>query len=380
MPLSLADLQTPLTRDDVRPILEENLQDLDFPVTAWQDESAARSFLETSAALGAVLSERVAELSKQGFLSTAEGDFLAALTASHYDEDPNPAVAAVFNVTFANSGGITHTPAAGEVVLRSADGQTFTNTGALVVTAGADTTVAIQAQAAGAAGNIEAQTLELVTPLAGVVVTFDGTFTTAGADKESDPKLRERARSKWGTLRVEKVRAGVLNLARSAAPAIHGVAIDDDNPRGPGTVDVYLAAQNATAGGSDVTAAQAALDDAFFGNGAVDKLVQAFAAPTTTQSLVATIYARSVDAAQLELALDAAWEDFLESIPVGGFDLSPGPTHTIPRAMIIAALAGAHEGILAVDLTTPASDVSVAATTKVLDGGTTFTITILPSA
>lgn len=380
MPLSLADLQTPLTRDDIRPILEDTLTDLDFPVTAWQDESAARSFLETSAALGAVLSERVAFLSKQGFLSTAEGDFLTALVASDYDEDRNPATAAVFNVTFDNSGGITHTPGASEVVLRSADGQTFANTAALVVTAGADTSVEVRAQAVGAAGNIEAQSLELVTPLAGVVVTFDGSFTTAGADAESDAKLRERARSKWGTLRVEKVRAGVLNLARSAAPAIHGVAIDDDNPRGPGTVDVYLAAENATAGGSDVTQVQAALDDAFFGNGTVDKLVQAFAAPTATQALVATIYARGVDAAQLELALDAAWEDFLESIPVGGFDLSPGPSHVIPRAMVIAALASAHSGVLAVDLTTPAADVSVDPTTKVLDGGTTFSITILPSA
>lgn len=380
MPLLLADLQTPLTRDDIRPILEENLEDLDFPVTAWQDESAARAFLETQAALGAVLSERVAELSKQGFLSTAEADYLTALVASHYDEDRNPAVAAVFDVSFANSGGITHTPAIGEILLRDEDGQVFVNTTAPTLTAGATVDVTVRAQTAGAAGNIEAQTLELVTPLAGVVATFDGTFTTAGADAESDPKLRERARSKWATLQVEKVAAGVLNLARNAAEAIHGVAIDDDNPRGPGTVDVYLAAQNATAGGSDVIQVQAALDEAFFGNGVVSKLVQAFAAPTVDQALVATIYARGVTATDLEPVLTAAWEDFLTTIPVGGFDLSPGPSNTIPRAMIISALARAHDGVLAVDLTTPAADVSVDPTTKVLDGGATFTITVLPSA
>ena len=377
MPLSIVDLQTPLAKESVRTQLEDLLKAADFPVDAWQEEGVARAFDETSAALGASLSDRVAFLSKQGFLTTAEADFLTALVKSHYDEDRNAAVKSKFDVSFVNSGGVTHTPAAGEVVLRSDDGQTFVNTGAETISANSTTTVEVTAQAAGAAGNIEAQTLELVTPLAGVVASFAGSFTTAGADAESDPKLRERARTKWGTLRVEKVREGVLNLARTASAAIHGVAIDDDNPRGPGTVDVYLAAENATAGGSDVTAVQVALDDAFFGNGSADKQVQAFAAPTVTQAVTATIYVRGSTAETITSALGTAWSDFLVLIPVGGFDLSPGPTNVIPRAMIIAALADADPTILAVDLTSPAADVSVDPTTKILDGGATFTITVL---
>lgn len=377
MPLSLVDLQTELAKEDVRTILEDLLEAADFPVDAWQDEGVARAYLETQSALGAIMSERVAFLSKQGFLTTAEADFLTALVKSHYDEDRNVAVKSVFPVVFANGGGITHTPGAGEIVLRSDDGQTFTNTGAETITAGASTTVEVQAQAAGAAGNIEAQTLELVTPLAGVVAAFEGSFTVAGADAESDPKLRERARTKWGTLRVEKVREGVLNLAREASASIHGVAIDDDNPRGPGTVDVYLAGENATAGGADVTAVQAALDDAFFGNGTEDALVKAFAAPTTAQPVAAQIFVRGSTNAQVLANLNAAWEAFLVDVPVGGFDLSPGPVNVIPRAMIIAALAEADPTILAVNLTSPAADVNVDPTTKVLDGGATFTITVL---
>lgn len=378
MPLSLADLQTAQTKEAIRDLLEGLLEDADFPVTAWQDESVARAFLETQSALGAVLTERVAALAKQGFLSSAEAEYLTALVASQYDEDRNPAVAAVFDVECANGGAVTHGPlAAGAILFRDGDGQIFESTGSETLTAGATTTVEVRAQVAGAAGNIEAQTLELATPLAGVVATCDGTFTTAGADAESDPKLRERARSKWGTLRVEKVRDGVLNLAREAAASVHGVSIDDDNPRGPGTVDVYLAAENATAGGADVTAVQAALDDAFFGNGSVDKLVQASAAPTTTQALAATVYVRGTTAEVVTPALDAAWAEFLTSIPVGGFDLSPGPTSTIPRAMIIGALGAAHSSILAVDVTAPATDVLVAAHTKVLDGGATFTVVVL---
>jgi uncharacterized phage protein gp47/JayE len=377
MPLSQVDLQTPLVKEDVRTILEDLLEDAGFPIDAWQDEGVARAFLETQAALGAITSDRIAALAKQGFLSTAEVEYLTALVKSHYDEDRNLATASVFPVTMVNSGGVTHTPAAGAVVFRSDDGQTFTNLAALTLPLNSTTIVSVQAQAVGAAGNIEAQTLELVTPLAGVVATFAGTFTSAGTDAESDPKLRERARTKWAMLRVEKVRDGVLNLARNAAVAIHGVAIDDENPRGAGTVDVYLAAQNATAGGADVTAVQTALDGAFFGNGTVDQLVQAFPAPTVAQAVAATIYVRGVTTAQAEAALAVAWADFLVSIPVGGFDLTPGPTNTIPRGMIIAALGNADPNILAADVTSPAADVTVDATSKVLDGGTTFTVVVL---
>ena len=133
MPLSQADLQTALAKEDVRTILEDLLEAADFPLDAWQDEGVARAFLETQAALGAIMSERVAFLSKQGFLTTAEADFLTALVLSHYDEDRNLATTSVFPITLVNTGGVTHTPAAGTVVFRSDDGQTFTNTADLTV-------------------------------------------------------------------------------------------------------------------------------------------------------------------------------------------------------------------------------------------------------
>lgn len=380
MPLSQVDLQTPLEKEAVRSTLEGLLEDVGFPIDAWQDEGVARAFLETQAALGAILSERVAALAKQGFLTTAEAAFLDALIKSAYDEIRNAAVASVFPVTLVNSGGVTHTPLAGTIVFRSDTGQTFTNVNNETIPLTATTIVDVVAQAAGADGNIEAQTLELVTPLAGVVATFLGSFTTAGADAESDPKFRERARTKWGVMRVEKIRDGVLNLARNAASAVHGVAFDDDNPRGPGTADVYLAGENTTAGSSDVTLVQAALDQAFFGNGTEDQQVKAFAAPTVAQAVAATIYIRGTTATVLTPILNQAWEDFLLTIPVGGFDLSPGPNHTIPRGLIIKALADADPNILAVDVTTPAADVTVPSTSKVLDGGATFNVVVLAQA
>jgi len=229
----------------------------------------------------------------------------------------------------------------------------------------------------GAAGNIPAQTLTPVTALAGVTAIFDGTFTSAGADAEGDPQFRERARTKWGTLRAEKISAGVLNLVRSAAPSVHGVSLDQENPRGPGTLDVYLAAENATAGVSDVAAVQTALDGALFGTGTDEPAGLAIAAPTMNLNLQATVYVRGLTAEAALTALLEAYQAFLTTVPVGGFDLSPGPENVILPGQITDVLSSVA-GVVSAAITSPTSDpILVAPHTKVLEGTTVFSIVVL---
>lgn len=375
MPLSLSELQTPLSRDSIRAVLESLLTCLQFPVTAWQAESNARAFLEIASALGASLSEPVSELAKMGHLDTANADFLDALVLSHYDERRQAAVASKFIVQLKNNSSTTYTPAASAIVVRSDTGRTFSNKDAgATLTAGATTPVTVTAEVPGSAGNIKAQTLELVTPFAGVVATFDGVFLNAGSDSESDANLRTRARGKWGTLRTEKIVAGVENLIRTAVPGIHGISIDDENPRGPGTLDVYLAADTATAGSSDVAAAQTALDGALFGTGTDEPAGLAIAAPTVELPLTMTVYTRGVDEAETFNLLVAAWRAFLLTVPVGGFDLRPGPTNIVKVDQITTYLAANVPGIVSITITSPAADFSVAAHTKVLEGAMNFTL------
>ena len=184
---------------------------------------------------------------------TSEGEFLDAMVLSQYDEKRQAAVATTFPVKLVNSGGTTYAPpATNQIVLRASNGRTFSSTAGPTLTAGTTTIVNLAAELPGSAGNITSQNLELVTPFAGVTAVFEGLFLSAGSDAESDPAYRARAKTKWATLRTEKITDGILNLVRTAAPALHGIAIDNNNPRGPGTVDVYLAADTATAGVSDV--------------------------------------------------------------------------------------------------------------------------------
>jgi hypothetical protein len=374
MPLSLAEIQTPLTRDSVRELILELLTDAGFPVEAWQDEAGARMIVEVGAALGVAQSEPVATLAKMLFVATSVDAFLDALLQSNYQETRNPAVAAVFDVDLVNSGTVTHVKAAQEIILRASNGETFANVLGATVSTAATTTVQFQASAPGSAGNVVAQTLELTTPLAGVVAEFDGTFTTVGADPEADPQYAERATAKWGTLRAESIRAGITNRIRTAVPGIFRVGFDDENPRGPGTADIYLAGENATAGVDDVTAAQVVLDDQMFGNSvdADEKLVKAIAAPTTTQDIAATAYVSGITEEEAITRLDDLWRAFLTTIPIGGFDLSPGPINTIELSQIDAALA--FDERVSLTLSTPATAISVPLNTKVLEGTIAWTI------
>ena len=372
MPLSLTEVQTALDRDSVREVVLELLTDLEFPVEAWQEEAAARSIVEVGAALGAEMSKPVAALAKMVFTSTAEGEFLDAKMQSDFDEARVGAIAATFNVSLENSGGINHTPAIGQVILRSANGQTFTNTEAVPVPGGVATPMAFKADEPGAAGNITAQDLELTTPLAGVVAVFDGTFTTVGADAESDEIYRERGATKWATLRAESIDAALISRIREAVPAIFSIGFDRDNPRGPGTTDVYLAGENATAGGGDVAAAQVVLDAHTFGNGSVSKLVKAIAAPTLALPVAATVYVSGITSEDAVVALNAAWTAFLATVPIGGFDLSPGPENVIQLDQIVDALR--FTGRRALTLTAPTAAVSVPVNTKVLESTVAWTI------
>lgn len=367
MALSLTDLQTPLTREEARDSLLVTLTDLGFPVEAWQEEGIARSLVEACAALIAQQSEAVATIASMVFLDTSEGTLLDALALSHYQLARQVGTRARISVSLGNGSATTYGPIiAGGIQLRALDGITFASVGSATLNANSTTVVQFDAEAPGSAGNIPEQTLTMVTPFAGVVATYADVLVSAGTDTESDEALRARCRTQWGTLRIEQATTGVENLARSASAAAALVAVNAAAPRGAGTLDVYLAAVDGAVGGSDVTAVQTALNSAFLGNytGATVPAAVAIAATTTTFPLTATVYVRGVDTVATEGAAREAWREFVRTIPLGGFDLSPGPQNIVLRSQIADAL-GAVAGVVAVDVVVPAADTTLPALVKV---------------
>jgi uncharacterized phage protein gp47/JayE len=94
----------------------------------------------------------------------------------------------------------------------------------------------------GSAGNVGAGTLiELLTPIAGVgsVSNAADWITQEGADEESDPQLQGRLAELWTALGFGSNRAAHAAWAL-AVPGVASVWVDDDHPRGQGTVDIYI--------------------------------------------------------------------------------------------------------------------------------------------
>jgi hypothetical protein len=137
------------------------------------------------------------------------------------------------------------------------DGGTLPKGGTLALT--------FRSESSGAAYNVPPGAVSFLnTPIQGVSIAnpadpVSGTWITrAGADPESDASLRAKCRDKWGSLgaagNLAAVRYRIRKAAELFALSISRFRVRDDNPNGPGSVDVYLANPAGPASAAEVKA------------------------------------------------------------------------------------------------------------------------------
>lgn len=251
MALSVEQLINPINREQALSVIVEVLQGLGISSPlSWQAGSLPRTFLELAAEIYSDISETNAALARARFNSLSTGDWLKLLSTNHYDNTPNAARATQgrIRLTAAASAPGPFVLAVGDVVVRHpATGFTYRNVTSGTLLAGGTLDLVFEAEVAGADRNVQSDTITaLVTNLSGVTVTnsvvADGTWITLlGANVETDDELRERNRTKWATLGYGGPGEAYVYWARSADAAVKRVAVDDQNPRGPGTTDVIIA-------------------------------------------------------------------------------------------------------------------------------------------
>lgn len=386
--LTLQQLRTPVTEDQALETILEHLTSVGFNTTSWHVGALQRKFLRLFAIVYSDITLLVAALVDFVYNETATGDALTEFSASHYQNFRNLAGKTVGQMVLTNTGGIPHTVTASQLVaaFTETDGtlRTYRNTTGGTVSAGGGTlTLVWEAETAGAAWNIPIDSaLTLRTPLAGVAITnplvagTDTWITTLGADEEDDPTLRERNRTKWPLLAIELIKDGVIGVALSASNAVTRVGVDDQNPRGAGTFDVYIAGKNATAGTTEVDAVQAKLKGRVFGS----DTVRTYAAPQQFLNLTGTVY---YDAGFTQIvvktAVEKALNDFLATVPLGGFKYSAGPSNIVFKNNIETIIKEApHAGqkpVKTVTLSVPSGDVSVISFGVVVKGVWNLTYT-----
>lgn len=397
--LSVSQLTTPPTRSEVTQWLIDTLQDFGFQTTGWQEGRIQHTILNAIATVAVAFAQLGTALVKVSFNSTASGSGLTIYSKSRFDNDRDAALKTKGPFTLTNSATVPYSISIGQLVFTDNSGVEFQNTQAITLSASSTATIDVEAVLAGADGNIaNSSTITLVTPLAGVTVTNPSPGTDAngdplpwysiqtGTDEESDTALQTKNATKWGLLAVEKTATAYENLALNQT-AVKKVTVVHNNPRGPGTVDVYVAADAAILGTTDMEAVQAAFADSTFGTDS--NWPPAITDATLDPNGATVVYCRQPSTLELNITgvvyydpnytetevqdnLKTALDDFVKLTPIGGRNYSPGPSNVVTLGDLLQVIE-TTVGVRTATLTAPTGNVSVGSTTLVTAPSDWFT-------
>lgn len=362
MPLvTVSDLLVAPTEEEVLDTLLQYLAGFGFNSTAWQPGSAQRQFVSVFAKVIASVGGTVSMVAAFGALLTATGNALTKLADSHFNEQREPAIKTQGTVRLTNVAGIGATPIAiGQIVISDPlSGQTFRNigTGTIPGTVGGFLDLTFESEVAGAASKVPIGSLTVMqTPIAGVTASNSDPnwMTLAGADAESDDRLRKRCRDKWGTLNVvSKPVSGYEYLALKADPAVTRVYVDDTNPDGPGTIRIYIASDNGTGSGASVAAVDALVQT----KRSVTAQVTVLPAVEVAQLFSATVFiATAQNTPSTRDTIRKAINDFVNALPIGGEQTDNVAGKEMSFAKLIGVVV-AVPGVRNVTFSAPTTDV-----------------------
>lgn len=360
--IELSALQTPQTADEMLTSLLELADSYGFNVTSWQAGSAQRTLLQIVAALLAEMTKITAEISKQGFNETASSESLTELSRQHYDNTKAAATSTVGDITLTASSGVgPYTIAVGDVTVEhESNGKQFQNVTGGTLSASSTLELSFQAEAPGDDYNLGNGTItKLITALAGVTVNnpadaTSGTWvTTAGTDAEIDATLRTRNAVKWPTLSYAMPARGYESMVMEADSTITRVFVDDSNPRGPGTVDVYVATASGGVGSGVLATLQAYVDARKPSTADVDVLTAVVLSQGVTSSI---FHDGTVATATLQTNIEAAIAAYWNGLPIGGTQRQ-GSGWAFRESLNTAILG--VTGVVDIGTTIPVDDISL---------------------
>lgn len=337
--LTLQQLITPPTEDQVLQTLLTGLAQMGFEATSWQPGSIQLTILRTFARLFATLGITIQQIAAGGFTVLAgSGEipntsaFLQLLAVYVYNVTPYPQTATVGQVLLtSNAAAPVNTFAAGDLVVSdqpagTAGANTYTNTGGGTLAPGSTLSVEFKADSAGEQANIPTGTpLYLWTPLVGVVATnpaylATGTWiTTPGQDQESDDSLVARCMGRWSQLTYGNINGAYEAWARAALPALTRVSVISS----PGDGNVTLV--GATALGPLSSPQCDTIHDYVYGvtdgvgRRPLNDIVTVIPATTlSTPAIVVDAYVTSDVIDSIAADMSAELLAYIGSVPIGG--------------------------------------------------------------
>lgn len=241
--------------------------------TGFGATSAVRGLIASNARARATEEEIRAEVVKSGFLVDVEGRdpaWVDRMVEGFFSESPTlrfyrlraTKARHLFKLTNEGTGGPFVISGPNTLEVQAIDGTRFRNvgTGTLPAVQGAELPLEFEASVAGLAGNIGPGEIFRIMggALVGVSIANEpGSQTFAARADETNTEYVTRALAKWGTLAAGGHPSAVAYRILTGVETITKIGVRDDNPNGPGSVDVYLANASGPASPAECAAAQA---------------------------------------------------------------------------------------------------------------------------
>lgn len=352
MTLSYAQIDAGTTEAEAEAEIIQRLSELGFASKGWQSGSVQLTIgVKIPAWIYSKWSVFAQTILRGMHNETATGEFLTRFSKSQYDNTRKPAIAAQYTVRHTTASGEgPHSVAIGDLI--ATDGiSVYRNIEGGTLTSAATVDLVYECEIPGSDGNTnDGAIVTLTTPLAGVTITNPApSQVIAGADEEQDPELVVRNTTRWGTLSINQTGDGWRNVALSVT-GVGRSAVDDTNPRGPYTLDLYIAGATSAAGSGLAAAVQALVDER---KSPTDDIVT-LDAPSTAV-VVSGNYYYQTGKTGVPAAVQSAIEAYVNASPIGGYQLTSS-LKGIDRAGITGAIRSVS-GVTNVDLTAPTSDI-----------------------
>jgi phage-related baseplate assembly protein len=370
---TIKQLTAGLTLEDAESELLEFLQDEGILTTDWKEGSPELTLLKLMAYVYTELVNRCAQNAYNSLNAYAVDSALTYLADSHFDNQRELSEVTVGNMVVTGSASIVpKTFAATELKVTDGD-YVFYNVNQFTLSHAIPyVTESFRAESAGAEYNIVANsTLSTVASNIGVTVTnpaLTGSttwITTLGRDTESDSTLRTRNTAKWTSLQTSEVTLDRLkSIALNASPELTYVSIDDNAPRGPGSVDVYCSRDTVPTVQSDIDLVQAALNLAFFNNSTGERVTAYGATAKYFDKTIKVYYYPSANSTTVYAAVQEAIDDWIATIPIGGKAYTTTLTN-IASVYDLIRLLEDLDGVAKVSFDSP-TDISFAVDEKLL--------------
>ncbi|MFO0559073.1 MAG: baseplate J/gp47 family protein [Polyangiales bacterium] len=357
---SIADLLTPESADDALDVLLSDLAEQGFATTAWDDFEPIVGLLRADARALSDLLRLVSIVARAGLIELSPGnepdspgDWLSLLAQNYGITRFQPRHAVLRARVRLSPTASPYTIAPGGLTIEHVSGTlrfryTSAATTPVTIAPGAFDVLEFAATEPGRAFNRKlADFVAPIQSLPGVSIVLEDSappagspMVTLGADTESDASVRARIRAQWDTIGLQKTTDAIEFLARNAPfvqTPITRVSIDASNPRGPGTVNVYLATDAGPANPADVVH----VSDHLAPRAAIGSSIEAFAAAPRAIGIRCIVRAPGAVVSTVSAGLQRAIDAIILDVPLGG---------TLVLSQLVDALQDESLGVQSVEL------------------------------